>query len=127
MNEPESGERGDTIAIWAIVLGIIFVLLTIIALLFLPRITFAEETKYGFVWCTSESAFIVMVRPDLGFEKFRWLLDHGKCVVLNREVEMTMLSVSPRGWIEVRVEAGIDSVVLWGTPEGIENGIQAKR
>ena len=100
-----------------------FVLQTIIALLFLPRITLAEETKYGFAWCVSESAFIMVVRPDLSFEKFRWMLNHGKCVVLDRGVEITVLSTSPRSLIEIRVEAGKDSVVLWGSPHGVEDGI----
>lgn len=123
MNEPESGERGDTIAIWAIVLGIIFVLLTIIALLFLPRIAHAEETAFGFVWCTSESAFIMIVRTDLSFEKFRWLLNHGKCVALKKGVEITVLDTNSRGLIRVRVEAGKDSVVLWGSPYGVKDGV----
>ena len=99
------------------------VLLTIIALLFLPRITLAEETVYGFAWCISESAFIMVIRPDLSFEKFRWMLNHGKCVVLDRGVEITVLSTSPRGIIEIRVEAGKDSVVLWGSPHGVEHGV----
>jgi len=121
VNEPEPGERGDTVMIWAIVLGIILVLLTILILLFSPRISFAERTEYGHVWCISESTFIMMIRTDLDFERFRWLLNHGKCVALEEGVEITMLNISPRGLIQVRIEAGIDSVILWGSMYGVKN------